>query len=430
MSSEVDVAGQQLTDTEVAWLKVPAPILAQVKPIAAVVRHGQRAECRRCGAQFAVRTQMLPSGAIYCPECITMGRVTDASQLWRFPARKYPAVPVQMSWTGQLTPQQEVVAAELVQTYRERGQRLLWAVTGAGKTEMLFRVLAAALGDGEKVAVVSPRIDVILELAPRIAAAFTSVPLAVRYGESGPVPMTQLLLATVHQLLRYRHNFGLIVVDEVDAFPYNTEPLLERAVRNASSGAIIYLTATPGPSLLRQIKRGQLPASYLPRRFHGAPLPVPRVHLAKTPTVFGPQIRKLIAWVMARTSCMLLFVPAVAFLWPVQRALEQMGIASLTVHAAEPERAARVQALRQGKIRVLVTTTILERGVTFANCGVVVLQADAPIFSTAALVQMAGRAGRSKDHANDPVAFVCTNYTLSIHAAVRQIKMLNRKVVK
>ncbi|WP_127848937.1 helicase-related protein [Lacticaseibacillus hulanensis] len=427
MESVPSVAGQQLTDAELAWMKVPKAILAQHSPIPAVVISGRLAHCNRCSADFAVAKQRLPSGAVYCPACITMGRVTDNDRLWRFAAAPAVAKPIKMTWNGALTSAQERVAAELVETYDARSTRLLWAVTGAGKTEMLFRVLERALSDGQRVAIVSPRIDVILELAPRIGAAFASVALAVRYGESGPVPVTQLLLATVHQLLRYHKAFGLIIVDEVDAFPFSSDPMMELAVRNASAGSVIYLTATPGNRLLREVRRGRLAVSYLPRRFHGQPLPVPRVRIMKQPAVVDAKVRAIISRVMKTSAKMLVFVPAVVHLRPVQQALAQMGINSLTVHAGEPARKERVNALRTGKVSVLVTTTILERGVTFYNCGVVVLQADVPIFSTSALVQMAGRAGRSREHPDDPVEFLCTNYTRTIHAAIQQIKMLNRK---
>ncbi|KRM55542.1 helicase-related protein [Lacticaseibacillus sharpeae] len=422
-----DVAGQQLTTAEVAWLKLPESILAQGRSVAAITRSGRSARCNRCGSRFAQHKQLLPNGSVYCPACIAMGRVTDQDRLWYFPAQPAVPTPVQMSWTGNLTPAQKRVADELVAAYERGAERLLWAVTGAGKTEMLFGVLERALRDGVRVAVVSPRIDVILELAPRIAAAFADVPLAVRYGASGPVPVTQLLLATVHQLLRYRQAFGLIVVDEVDAFPFSTDPMLESAVRNACSGTVLFLTATPGVNLMRQVKRGQIGVSYLPRRFHGYPLPVPQVTIVPQPTHFGAKQRAIISRVMRKCQRMLVFVPSITALKPVQQALAAMQIASLTVHAGEPAREERVRALREGRINVLVTTTILERGVTFYNCGVVVLQADALIFATSALVQMAGRAGRSKEHPDDPVEFVCANYTKTVHAAIKQIRSLNRR---
>ncbi|MGR5963386.1 helicase-related protein [Bacillus cereus] len=65
------------------------------------------------------------------------------------------------------------------------------------------------------------------------------------------------------------------------------------------------------------------------------------------------------------------------------------------VHAEDPGRKEKVAAFRKGEIPLLVTTTILERGVTVKNLQVAVLGAEEEIFSESALVQIAGRAGRS-----------------------------------
>jgi len=99
----------------------------------------------------------------------------------------------------------------------------------------------------------------------------------------------------------------------------------------------------------------------------------------------------------------------------------------LTVHSTDPERLAKVQAMRDGQVQYLVTTTILERGVTFPGIDVIVLGADDPIFSTAALVQIAGRVGRSRERPTGAVRFVCSSYARPVKRAIRQIKLVNRK---
>jgi competence protein ComFA len=353
--------------------------------------------------------------------------VVSGSELLWFPQQAYPPSTLQLSWTGELTPAQQRVARELIASFDRGRDHLLWAVTGAGKTEMLFPLLQRALSRGERVAVVSPRVDVVLELAPRLAAAFADCVPAVRYGGSGPIPVGQFLLATVHQLLRFKGSFGLIVVDEVDAFPYAGDPMLERAVRRAATGSVIFLSATPSASLLRQARRKQMGMSYLPRRFHGFPLPVPQIRLVGQ-SVYNPRvINQIISRVIATCARCLIFVPAVRDLETVRKLLAKQGVAASTVHAQEPLRKERVQDLRAGTIRVLITTTILERGVTFADCGVVVLQADAPLFASSALVQMAGRAGRQREHPDNPVLFVSKTYTRAMAQAVRQIKQMNRR---
>ncbi|MFR7699243.1 MAG: helicase-related protein, partial [Lacticaseibacillus paracasei] len=74
---------------------------------------------------------------------------------------------------------------------------------------------------------------------------------------------------------------------------------------------------------------------------------------------------------------------------------------------------------------VLVTTTILERGVTVPRCAVGVVAAADRAFTASALVQIAGRAGRAADSADDPVVFFTDRYTLALLAAKRQIVMMN-----
>lgn len=72
-----------------------------------------------------------------------------------------------------------------------------------------------------------------------------------------------------------------------------------------------------------------------------------------------------------------------------------------------------------------MTTTILERGVTFPSVDVFVLQADHDVFDEAALVQIAGRAGRSKNDPTGSVHFYFETYTKAIRKAIKAIKQMN-----
>ena len=98
-----------------------------------------------------------------------------------------------------------------------------------------------------------------------------------------------------------------------------------------------------------------------------------------------------------------------------------------TVYANDEQRIEKVLAMRQGEFQYLVTTTILERGVTFARLNILILGADDEVFSLSALVQIAGRAGRSLQRPKGDVYFVCHEYTKTIKGAIKQIKYLNQK---
>ena len=68
-----------------------------------------------------------------------------------------------------------------------------------------------------------------------------------------------LVVATTHQLLRYYRAFHVMVVDEIDAFPYCADQMLQYAVKQAMKerAARIYLTATPDETWKRKFRKGE-----------------------------------------------------------------------------------------------------------------------------------------------------------------------------
>ncbi len=100
------------------------------------------------------------------------------------------------------------------------------------------------------------------------------------------------------------------------------------------------------------------------------------------------------------------------------------------VHAEDPKRAEKVQAFRDGRIPLLVTTTILERGVTVPNIDVAVLGAEDRIFTESALVQIAGRVGRSAQFPNGDIRFFHYGKTREMVAAKRQIERMNKEALE
>lgn len=81
--------------------------------------------------------------------------------------------------------------------------------------------------------------------------------------------------------------------------------------------------------------------------------------------------------------------------------------------------------MRNGELDFLVTTTILERGVTFENIDVIIWRADHQVYTEAALVQISGRAGRSKKYPTGNVTFFHMGWTRAMKKALKQIKQMN-----
>ncbi|CAM3999163.1 DEAD/DEAH box helicase [Geobacillus stearothermophilus] len=385
--------------------------------------------CARCGADCA-----------YCRKCLVMGRISSCTHLVHV-TMPLPSEPHEapLAWDGELSAAQAEAAQAVRQAVLDRSELIVWAVCGAGKTEMLFPAIAAALEEGWRVGLATPRVDVVRELAPRFRQAFPRVSLAVWHGgsdERGRI--APLVLSTTHQLLRAYRAFDVMIIDEVDAFPYSVEPMLEYAVSQARKerSSLIYLTATPSRAWQRDIARGKRNAVVIPARYHGHPLPVPvfewcgnwRKRLER-----GRLPENVLAWVLHRLEQRkqaFLFVPHIDELEAVTRLLQRVDARIVGVHAEAPDRADHVQAFRDGRVPLLVTTTILERGVTVPNIDVAVLGAEDRIFTESALVQIAGRVGRHAAFPDGDVRFFHHGKTNEMVRARRHIVRMNETAKK
>ncbi|PRO65672.1 helicase-related protein [Alkalicoccus urumqiensis] len=400
----------------------------------------QKTICIRCGNTDAALFGTVKNCArchkecTYCRACVDMGAIRSCASLYTLTDAPHRPEAGSTTWDGTLTPMQQNAADTLVRGYEKRlPEQLLWAVCGAGKTEMLFPVITRALQDGP-VALAAPRRDVVQELAPRLASAFPNARVHALHGDipaETRYTTADIYVATTHQLFRLAPVFPLVIIDEVDAFPYTLDARLKKAAARitAPGGSRIDVTATPSRNQRRLQKSGKLPAAVVPRRFHGADLPVPRLSWcrwqkeAAAGRVSGP-LRIFLERHADRP--VMLFVAHVDDLETVACAVNILPRTVTTVHAGEPERSSRIHAFRNGDVDVLVTTTILERGVTIPRVQVAVLSAEAEIFTETALIQIAGRAGRSASEPSGDVAFFHEGATVAMWRAVRTIRELNR----
>lgn len=313
---------------------------------------------------------------------------------------------------------------------------LLWAVTGAGKTEMIFPLLAYVLEHGGRALVATPRRDVVLELSPRLKVAFPEAQIATLYGGSSErFKQGNLVIATTHQLMRFSHCFDLVVIDELDAFPYHNDPMLAYAAAQCCkpNGKYILLSATPPITLQKEVQKGVLPHAKVPARFHGHPLPVPK-HIGMKGVEVAMRTKQLPSALIAslrhsvqRGAQIFIFVARIRHIPPLIAVLKRYfpALAIEGTSSEDTDRAEKVLRFRACDIRMLVTTTILERGVTVKKSDVYILDADSDLFDEASLVQMAGRAGRSSDDPAGLVIFSSLDWTASQRKAIAQIKQMN-----
>lgn len=404
------------------------------KQLLSMRKEKEQLVCQRCGSRVEEEWH-LPVGSFYCRECLIMKRVRNDEPLYYFPQEDFPRQDA-LKWCGQLTPFQEQVSMGLLQAVDKKEPSLVHAVTGAGKTEMIYQVVAKVINRGGAVCLASPRIDVCLELYKRLQSDFTCK-ISLLHGESEPYFRTPLVVATTHQLLKFYQAFDLLIVDEVDAFPYVDNPILYHAVNNCvkESGLKIFLTATSTDELDKKVKQGELKRLSLPRRFHGNPLVIPKPvwlsdfdkHLQKNRLV--PKLRRYIEKQRESAYPLLIFASEIEkgerLKEILQRAFpnEKIGFVS----SATEDRLQQVQAFRDRELTILISTTILERGVTFPCVDVFVVEANHQLFTKSSLIQIGGRVGRSMDRPTGQLIFFHDGINRSIKKAIKEVKEMNQE---
>jgi competence protein ComFA len=297
---------------------------------------------------------------------------------------------------------------------------LINAVCGAGKTELVMETIKDHLNRSLNVGVAVARRQVALQLYERFKTAFPSIKVTVVCEGHTQDISGNLIITTTHQLYRYRKHFDCLILDEPDAFPFRNNPVLNGFMRQAVKGHIIYLTATPDPSLLKQVRQGKLTLLSLNVRPHHVPLPIPRL-------IYSPFWVQVIVlwWILRRSKKMwLIFVPS------VKRGKVLSKILRLPfVHASSDHLDELIQAFKDKRIPRLLSTTVLERGVTFSDIQVAVLQADHQVFDTAVLTQIAGRVGRDPAFPKGEVKFLCFRSTSALRNCLKDLSKANQSVL-
>lgn len=407
--------------------------LAQELP--AMEKQNGRYQCFRCGSLIDQKLWKLSEEVLYCRACIQLGRIRSDQKLYAIAQKDFEGQEV-LNWKGTLTSYQQEVSEGLIQAVKAGKHALVHAVTGAGKTEMMYQVVATAIKSGQAVCIATPRIDVCIELYGRMKEDF-SCSISLLHGESDPYFRTPLVIATTHQLLKFYQAFDLLIIDEVDAFPFVDNPMLYKAAQNAikKEGNTLYLTATSTDELDKKVKKKEIIRYSLPRRFHGNPLVVPeikwvskmreKIEKGRIPY----QLLQLIKKQRQTHYPLLIFVSEIELGQQFTENLkkyfpkETVGFVS----SQTTDRLRMVEEFRNRAITMLVSTTILERGVTFPFVDVFVLESNHKLFTKSALVQISGRVGRSKERPTGKLLFLSDGITREMKKAIKEIKEMNQE---
>jgi len=374
--------------------------------------------CPRCGNKDP-RTIGHRNGKPYCRLCLSFqGKEADASYL--------PKENLSLSLTYPLSPKQEEVSKKVLSLLKQRKNALIHAVTGAGKTELVYASMEHYLRKRLHVGFATPRKDVVIDLAPRIEEAFPKAKVVSVYGEHTSLLVGDILVLTTHQLYRYPKYFDLLILDEIDAFPYRDNQVLNAFFYRAVKGNYVLLSATPSQKDIESIEKENGEVVTLFERYHHSPLPEPKILKITPLTGYFTCMRELRGF-LEEGKPVFVFVPTIDEGKSLFHFLSLFLPGGGLVSSKQEERRIEIERFKSGTYRYLVTTSILERGVTVKNLQVIVYHADHSLYTKAALIQIAGRVGRKIGATRGEVLFLSESNTSEEEEAIYEIHRTNIK---
>lgn len=379
----------------------------------------EKFKCPKCGNEDEKYIGYL-NGKPYCRFCISMNG-KSAEKPWK----KNGSVVLKLDYA--LSKEQDELSQKILENYKAGIDTLVNAVCGAGKTELVYRVISYCLSQNKTVGFAVPRRDVVVELSLRIKDAFPSNYVVSVYGGHTDKLEGDVVVLTTHQFYRFEKYFDLLILDEIDAFPFKDNELLNRMFLRAKRGNIVMMSATPPESAIEYFSQENREILELNTRFHRHPLAVPKVIKKIGYLKFGYLISKLKKFVIEKKK-VFIFAPTISRCEFVYNVICRVVKNGNYVHSKCKNRAEIISDFKNGKYDYLVTTAVLERGVTFKNLQVIIFDADSEIYTSAALIQIAGRVGRKYDAPNGEVIFLVNKETVEIKNAIKEIKRKNESL--
>lgn len=322
-----------------------------------------------------------------------------------------------------LTHDQKEISKKVKNAIKNKQNVLIYAVCGAGKTEIVYESIAYALSNGLQVGFCIPRKDVVIELEPRIKDAFPDVDIISVYGGHNEKLEGDVIILTSHQLYRYEQYFDLLIIDETDAFPFSNNPTLMNMFSNSVKGNYIMMSATPLKWMKDKIKADGGKYFSLMKRHHGHRLIVPTIKIIPFfQSLF--LIDKLMRYKKENKPCFI-FCPTIHEAETLYGFLKIIFRDIRIVHSKKDDREITIEEFKKGRYLFLITTSVLERGVTIKNLQVVVINSSHKIYNSETLIQIAGRVGRKTDAYDGEVLFYAKKPTVFMGEAIRKIKEAN-----
>ena len=374
-------------------------------------------KCPICGNSDS-RYVGIRKGKPYCRKCIRFRGQEAAGEYVQNDSGEY-------TLHYELSDDQKRLSNQLVENYKNGIDSLVHAVCGSGKTEIVLEVISYSIKNKMKVGFAVPRRDVARELYVRFKNIFTKQNVALIYGGHTNRLEADLVCLTTHQLFRYNNYFDLLILDEIDAFPFEGNDVLQAFFKRAVKGHYILLSATPSKTIIESFRQEGKMMLTLNRRFHGHPLPVPNIEIHHGLMKYY-HLNRILRRFLIENKQVFIFTPTIDMCEQLYEILRFLLPKITYVHSKRLDRNKVINDFRNGKYMFLVTTAVLERGVTVKNLQVIIFNSDHVLYTSQALIQISGRVGRKKDYPTGEVIFIASKKTKEMEECVREIELANK----
>lgn len=362
----------------------------------------------------------MKKGQPYCRKCISF-RGQEAAHDF------IPSDESTYSLDYELSKDQKRLSRQLINNYKNGIDTLVHAVCGSGKTEICLEIISYCIRNKLLVGFAVPRKDVCIELYYRFLSIFKDNIIESVYGGHTSRLEGDLVVLTTHQLFRYEKYFDLLIVDEIDAFPFKGSEILEVFFKRSIKKNYILLTATPTKEILDYFSKPGRDIAELYSRFHEKPLPVPKTIVGNS-LYLNYKLVKETSRFLKKFKQVFIFVPTIDLSIKVYRFLKVFFPYGYYINSKCDNREEIIKKFRIKKYRYLVTTAVLERGVTVKDLQVIVFHSDHAIYDSYSLIQIAGRVGRKKDAPEGEVIFLARENNQEMQRAVAEINAANKKL--
>lgn len=359
-------------------------------------------------------------GKPYCRKCIVF-RGEKVQTIYLHPKE----AKIHLGYS--LSSEQSDLSERLINNYKNGIDSLVNAVCGSGKTEICLELIQYCITSGLKVGFVVPRRSVCYELFTRFKNIFKNNKVVSVYGGHHHELIGDIVCLTSHQLFRYRNYFDLLIMDEIDAFPFKGNDVLQKMFENSICGHYVLLSATPSKQLIEEFNRQGKEVLSLFARFHHHKLPVPQIkegNYLKIYYILVKEVRKF----LKQDKQIFIFVPTIDDSIKTAAFLNMFFHKGTYINSKSEKREELIEDFREKKMMYLITTAVLERGITVKDLQVIVFKANHPIYDDTSLIQIAGRAGRKKDAPEGEVIFIAERKTIHMERAISEINAANEKL--